>query len=261
MAQNSSSTVSLDLNSVPSGAKLYRTHPKPEFLGYLPYKFTFPRDQFIQKLDANGCATTASFKLEWASGAVEQIGSIPLCLGADVNYSKVFERPKDAPGLEKDIEFAQLMQRKNPSTQEAIQVEAQAVRATNDEDAAVRAFHTAHPNAVSIIRTQQFKNWIANQPPQIKNMFQNGQTAAEAMVVMDSYNAYLRRVGTTAREESQQPTLQAEPKPSMDMGWFLGNLLTGMAEGSQRQQQRQSQTPLRCTSKRTISGSVETVCE
>lgn len=266
-AQAPAPVVTLELNSVPPGAKLYRTHPQPEFLGYLPYKFKFPRDQFLAKLDTDGCVTTAAYKAEWASGAAEQIGNITLCLGADVSYSKVFERPKGIPGLEGDIEFARLMHR--PAGASAGASQRANHQRQDDEAAGLRAFHAAYPNATHVIRSQEFQAWLADQSPLIKGAYQNGRTASEAMVVMDAYAAHLGRAGR-ATSAAAPAAPQPESQSSIGLGWFLGNLLTGMAAGAQQNAIQQQpiiiqnepsgiKPPIRCVTRKGLRG-IETEC-
>lgn len=85
--------------------------------------------------------------------------------------------------------------------------------------AAMQTFETTYPNAVEVVRSSEFKDWIATQPQPIQTAFYQGQDPAEAIAVMDAYDAALRRAGkaTIAVFPTAAPApapAAAAPKPS-----------------------------------------------
>lgn len=78
-------------------------------------------------------------------------------------------------------------------------------------DTAMTAFQTTYPNAVEVVRSPEFNAWIATQPKPTQQAFYQGQDPGEAMVVMDAYDAALRRAGKAGI--AQYPT-PAAPAPA-----------------------------------------------
>lgn len=87
-------------------------------------------------------------------------------------------------------------------------------------EAAKNTFETTYPNAVEVVRSQEFSAWIGNQPKPIQAAFYKGEDPAEATAVMDAYDAHLRRSGKASIAVLPQafaPTpapAAAAPKPS-----------------------------------------------
>lgn len=80
-------------------------------------------------------------------------------------------------------------------------------------EAAMQTFQTTYPNAVDVVRSPEFNAWIRTQPQPTQQAFRAGQTPDEAMVVMDAYDAHLRRAGKAPI--AQYPTQQtAAPAPA-----------------------------------------------
>lgn len=88
-------------------------------------------------------------------------------------------------------------------------------------EAAMNTFQTTYPNAVEVVRSQDFNAWIGNQPKPIQAAFYKGEDPAEATAVMDAYDAHLRRTGKasiahlpTALQTAAPAPAAAAPKPS-----------------------------------------------
>lgn len=86
-----------------------------------------------------------------------------------------------------------------------------------DTEAATAAdmdvFKTTYPQAVEVIRSDDFKAWLPKQPPATQYSFRNGETPAEALAVMDAYDAHLRRSGKPSIAHTptpQQPDARAD---------------------------------------------------
>ncbi|MDP4076251.1 hypothetical protein [Acidovorax sp. A1169] len=80
-------------------------------------------------------------------------------------------------------------------------------------EAAMQTFQTTYPNAVEVVRSPEFNAWIRTQPQPTQQAFYQGQDPGEAMVVMDAYDAALRRAGKAPI--AQYPTQQtAAPAPA-----------------------------------------------
>lgn len=82
-------------------------------------------------------------------------------------------------------------------------------------------FQGTYPNAVDVIKSQDFQAWIAHAPKQVQDAFRNGNTPGEATAVMDAYDAHMRRSGKasiahlpTALQPAAPAPAAAAPKPS-----------------------------------------------
>lgn len=71
-------------------------------------------------------------------------------------------------------------------------------------------FSESYPEAVQIIKTNDFRAWLPKQPQAIQFSFHKGETAAEALAVMDAYDAHLRRTGQPSIAHIPQ-SLQTPP--------------------------------------------------
>lgn len=82
-------------------------------------------------------------------------------------------------------------------------------------DAAMQTFQATYPNAVEVVRSQDFNSWIRTQPQPIQAAFYQGQDPGEAIAVMDAYDAHLRRAGKApiAVYPQQPAASNAPPAP------------------------------------------------
>lgn len=62
-------------------------------------------------------------------------------------------------------------------------------------DAALKQFNDTYPTAVEVVKSDDFKSWLSNQPSHIHYAFYKGQTPQDALSVMDTYDMHLRRSG------------------------------------------------------------------
>jgi hypothetical protein len=64
-------------------------------------------------------------------------------------------------------------------------------------DAAMATFNSTYPTAVQVVQSDDFKEWLGNQPGNVQYAFAKGETPSEAMAVLDTYDMHLRRNGLT----------------------------------------------------------------
>lgn len=81
-------------------------------------------------------------------------------------------------------------------------------------EAAMQTFQTTYPNAVEVVRSPEFNAWIRTQPQPTQQAFRAGQTPDEAMVVMDAYDAHLRRAGKAPIAQYPQPATPSDVPPA-----------------------------------------------
>lgn len=77
-------------------------------------------------------------------------------------------------------------------------------------EAAVKQFQDAHPSAVDVIRSDDFKHWMRTAPTAIQQAFQRSNDPLDALTVMDAYEAHTRRTGkqSTPATTTSQPAQQ-----------------------------------------------------
>lgn len=89
-------------------------------------------------------------------------------------------------------------------------------RAQNEQaaryEAAVKTFSDTYPTAGEVVRTDEFKAWLAHQPPTTQRIFRESRDPNEAMLVMDAYDANLRRSGRQSIAVIQ--SAQGSPTPA-----------------------------------------------
>ncbi|KRC36235.1 hypothetical protein ASE28_01490 [Acidovorax sp. Root219] len=78
-------------------------------------------------------------------------------------------------------------------------------------EAAMQTFQNTYPNAVELVRSQDFNSWIRTQPQPIQAAFYQGQDPGEAIAVMDAYDAHLRRAGKAPIAVYPQPAASNAP--------------------------------------------------
>lgn len=87
-----------------------------------------------------------------------------------------------------------------------------------DQSAAIAAdmttFSNTYPSAREVIVSDDFKAWLPKQPPAIQYSFRKGETPAEALAVMDAYDAHLRRSGKPSI--ARTPTTTQQPDPAAE---------------------------------------------
>jgi hypothetical protein len=104
LAGCASSHVQLQVNTQPPGA--YITEASGTVHGISPVVTRYPRDALRKHGDGRGCVLVAGFKAQWVSGATGQIlPTVRLCGPSEI-FETTIVRDTDAPGLEKDLEFA-----------------------------------------------------------------------------------------------------------------------------------------------------------
>lgn len=81
-------------------------------------------------------------------------------------------------------------------------------------EAAMGTFQSTYPTAVAVIQSPDFSAWIKAQPQTTQAAFYRGQTPDEAIAVMDSYDAHLRRSGRPSIAQTPQPAAPAAQKAS-----------------------------------------------
>lgn len=68
---------------------------------------------------------------------------------------------------------------------------------------------STYPGFKDVVQSPEFKEWVQlHAPTQVRDAFQNGQTPGEALVVLDSYDAFNRRKGgasIAAAKPAQEP--------------------------------------------------------
>ena len=79
-------------------------------------------------------------------------------------------------------------------------------------DAAMDTFNTTYPTAVEVVKSDDFKSWLRNQPGHIQHAFNKGQTPQEAMSVLDTYDMHLRRGGKPTIAHLEQQTTPDVPQ-------------------------------------------------
>ena len=82
-------------------------------------------------------------------------------------------------------------------------------------EAAMGTFQSTYPTAVAVVQSPEFSAWIKTQPQTTQVAFYRGQTPDEAIAVMDSYDAHLRRSGRPSIAQTpNQPAAPAAQKAS-----------------------------------------------
>lgn len=77
--------------------------------------------------------------------------------------------------------------------------------------AAKKVFDSTYPTAVQVVQSDDFKQWLVNQPANIQHAFSKGTTPDEAMTVLDSYDMHLRRAGHKPVSQFEQPQSAESP--------------------------------------------------
>lgn len=82
-------------------------------------------------------------------------------------------------------------------------------------DAAMKTFNDTYPTAPEVVKTDEFRNWLIQQPASVKHAFVKGETPEEALSVLDGYDMHLRRTGrpSIAQLNTQQSDA-ADPGPT-----------------------------------------------
>jgi hypothetical protein len=83
-------------------------------------------------------------------------------------------------------------------------------------DAALKQFNDTYPTAVEVVKSDDFKSWLGNQPSHIQYAFYKGQTPQDALSVMDTYDMHLRRSGLNPIAKlnpQQEPAVQQRSAP------------------------------------------------
>jgi hypothetical protein len=82
-------------------------------------------------------------------------------------------------------------------------------------EAAMGTFQSTYPTATAVVQSPEFGAWIKAQPQTTQVAFYRGQTPDEAIAVMDSYDAHLRRSGRPSIAQTpNQPAAPAAQKAS-----------------------------------------------
>lgn len=79
-------------------------------------------------------------------------------------------------------------------------------------DAAMQTFNSTYPDAVEVVKSDDFKSWLRSQPGHIQYAFNKGQTPQEAMSVLDTYDMHLRRNGKPSIAHLEQQTTPDVPQ-------------------------------------------------
>lgn len=103
------------------------------------------------KPDAKGCFQLQGFTARWASGAVTEVPVIQHCGESDGNYTFNMSRNMNAPGFDKDMQFALQVQA----------VRAQRAQAEASESAALAALWSASTAAQKAQRPVQCSSYTS----------------------------------------------------------------------------------------------------
>lgn len=101
----------LHIYSEPEGAEIWVVE-NGKFYGraFLAKKYTAA--DFEEHKTANGCVYHMKLEARWVSGAKSVSKPIEMCRGTSVDYQYTFTRPKDAPFLERDENYATALREK-----------------------------------------------------------------------------------------------------------------------------------------------------
>jgi len=106
----SSNTTSLVIKSEPDGAYISQTDTGAG-LGVAPVTLEFDKAALVNKTNRDkertGCFRVKGYSARWMSGATASSApAIRLCNPVGKNFTVTLQRNANAPGLEKDLEFA-----------------------------------------------------------------------------------------------------------------------------------------------------------
>jgi chromosome segregation ATPase len=85
--------------------------------------------------------------------------------------------------------------------------------------AAMQVFQSTYPTATETVRSQDFHVWIRSAPKHVQEAYSKGDHPAEAMAVLDAYDAHQRRMGNPSIAKYQpaaHPAQAAEPNQPKD---------------------------------------------
>jgi len=102
-----SSSSTLTVYSLPEGARLTTVGTEVD-LGRAPAVLIFD-NQDLERARKGECFLVRGIRAEWESGASVVQHTLLLCEGARQTFSVTFDRPADAPNLQRDLEYAQNM--------------------------------------------------------------------------------------------------------------------------------------------------------
>ncbi|QFY43547.1 hypothetical protein F6R98_13730 [Candidatus Methylospira mobilis] len=116
----SSNKTSLVIKSEPDGAYISQTETGAG-LGVAPVTLDFDKAELVNKTNRDkertGCFRVKGYSARWMSGATASSApAIRLCNPVGKNFTVTLQRNANAPGLEKDLEFAK--QDKDSQTQQ-----------------------------------------------------------------------------------------------------------------------------------------------
>jgi hypothetical protein len=100
-----SSSSTLTVYSQPEGARLTTVGTKVD-LGRAPAVLIFD-NQDLERARKGECFLVRGIRAEWESGASVVQHTLLLCEGAPQTFSVTFDRPENAPNLQRDLEYAQ----------------------------------------------------------------------------------------------------------------------------------------------------------
>ena len=94
----------LTVHTQPEGAFLTE-RPSGTAYGIAPRTMTY-NASILHRIKTDGCFMVHGFEARWVSGATASLDQIRLCGSVVGDYTITFSRDPDAPGLEKDMQFA-----------------------------------------------------------------------------------------------------------------------------------------------------------
>jgi len=95
----------INYHSDPEGAEI-RVIERGRDVGRASQSSIYTVADFEKNMRADGCVYVMPMEAKWLSGATARGGALGMCDGTSRDYDYTFVRPKDAPSIEKDENFA-----------------------------------------------------------------------------------------------------------------------------------------------------------
>lgn len=133
-----STQATLTLRSQPEGAYVTQIISGTQH-GITPKTFSYEASALDKLKKVDGCFVVPGFEVRWISGATSKIEQIKLCSTSTADYEITMARNLNAPGLEKDIQFAAQLQAAYARQRLAIQQQQQAKAAQDETNALLRS--------------------------------------------------------------------------------------------------------------------------
>jgi hypothetical protein len=106
--------LNMTYHSDPEGATLYE---RGRLWGSTPVTLTYQESRAV--FARNECLLLNPMHVRWASGVVASVTTLQACPASGLSQAYVFVRPPDAPGADKDANFAVQLERDTALQQQA----------------------------------------------------------------------------------------------------------------------------------------------